>query len=112
MNEMTVNSYEVNFTDKEESTFKLFLDNHRIMEVPMWSFYLHRADTDANLSKYGDNFPEWEELTADLMELNYDFLSAFNEYIQQFDDEQIDEFTQIEDGYDYEYEFDEEEDEW
>lgn len=111
MNKMTVNSYEVNFTDKEESTFKLFLDNHRIMEVPMWSFYLHRADTDTNLSKYGDNFPEWEELTADLMELNYDFTSAFNEYIQQFDDEQIDEFTQIEDGYDYEYEFDDE-DEW
>ena len=111
MNEMKVNGYEIKFTDNEESTFILQLNDHKIMEVPMWSFYLFISEYDDSLSKYGDNFPEWEELTADLMELNYDFTSAFNEYVQQFDDEQIDEFTQIEDGYDYEYEFDDE-DEW
>jgi hypothetical protein len=108
MNEMKVNGYEIKFTDNEESTFILQLNDHKIMEVPMWSFYLFISEYDDSLSKYSDNFPEWEKLTHDLIELNYNFKSAFDKYIQQFDDEQMDEFTETEEGYDYEFDYDDE----
>lgn len=112
MNEYSVTDYKINYTDHEESIFILSLDNHKIMEVPMWSFYLFISETDKNLEKYSDKFNEWEMVTSNLMELNYDFQLALNLYIQQFTNEQIEEFTQIEEGYDYEYEFDKEDELW
>lgn len=109
MNLHKVKNVQINFTNYEESLFTVYLDNNKIMEIPMWSFYLFMSKHDKNLEKYGNNFNEWEQLTLDLLELNYDFLSALNTYIQQFDDEQIEEFMFVDD--EYEYEFDEE-NEW
>ena len=101
MNTMKVKNYQTNFTENEESTFILYLDNNKVMEVAMWSFYLYMSDLDDNLFVYGGIFPGWEELTEDLLELGYDFLTALNTYIQQFDEEQILEFSSVQDGYDY-----------
>lgn len=101
MNNYNVKNYETKFTKNEESLFILNLDNNRVMEVPMWSFYLYMSDLDENLAYYGGKFPEWEELTYDLMELGFNFKEGFNKYIQQFDSEQMYEFTTIQDGYDY-----------
>ena len=41
MNNYNVKNYETKFTKNEESLFILNLDNNRVMEVPMWSFYLY-----------------------------------------------------------------------
>lgn len=101
MNNLNIKNYEIRFTKNEESQFILYLDNNRLMEIPMWSFYLYMSEFDENLKDYGDNFTEWEELTSDLLELGYNFRKGFTRYIQQFSSDQMDEFTTIQDGYDY-----------
>lgn len=93
MNLRTIKNFEFNFTEYEESTFILTLDNNSSMEIPMWSFYMYMSDLDKNLSYYGNKYPEWEKLTEDLISLGYDFKKNLDLYIQQFSDEQMEEFT-------------------
>jgi hypothetical protein len=93
MNSRTIKNFEFNFTEYEESTFILTLDNNSSMEIPMWSFYMYMSDLDKNLSYYGNKYPEWEKLTEDLISLGYDFKKNLDLYIQQFSDEQMEEFT-------------------
>jgi hypothetical protein len=88
-----VKNFEFNFTEYEESTFILTLDNNSSMEIPMWSFYMYMSDLDKNLSYYGNKYPEWEKLTEDLISLGYDFKKNLGLYIQQFSDEQMEDFT-------------------
>jgi len=101
MNTIIVKNYQTNFTEYEESTFILYLNDNKVLEVPMWSFYLYMSDLDDNLFIYGGKFPEWEKLTKDLLELGYDFINGFNTYIQQFSEDEMSEFSTIQDGYDY-----------
>jgi hypothetical protein len=93
MNSRTIKNFEFNFTEYEESTFILTLDNNSSMEIPMWSFYMYMSDLDKNLSYYGYKYPEWEKLTEDLISLGYDFKKNLGLYIQQFSDEQMEDFT-------------------
>jgi len=93
MNSRTIKNFEFNFLEYDESSFILTLDNNRLMEIPMWSFYFYVSEFDKNLSYYGNKYPEWEKLTEDLISLGYDFKENLNLYIQQFDDEQMEEFS-------------------
>lgn len=96
---MMVNKVEFKLTDNEDSYFIVTLKTSRIMEVPMWSFFNFVSDYDEKLAYYGGNFPEWEELTKDLVSLGYDFKSNMDKYIAQFTEEQIEDFS--EDSSDY-----------
>ena len=98
MNQRTIKSFGFYFTKSEENLFLIKLDNNRRMEVPMWSFYIYMSAFDENLTYYGGKFPEWEELTEDLISLNYDFKTNLEIYLQQFTDEQIKDFSFIEDS--------------
>jgi hypothetical protein len=89
MNSRTIKNFQFNFTEYEESTFIVTLDNNRYMEIPMWSFYLYMSDLDEKLSYYGGKFPEWEKLTEDLISLGYDFKENLNIYLQQFTDKRF-----------------------
>ena len=99
MNQRKIKSLDFLFTESEESLFLIRLDNNRTMEIPMWSFYMYMSDLDENLAYYGGNFPEWEQLTEDLISLGYDFKANLEMYLQQFNDKQIHEFSLIEDNF-------------
>jgi len=93
MNSRHIKTFEFNFTDYEESTFLIVLDNDRNMHISMWSFYLFMSDIDENLSYYCGKFPEWEKVTEDLISLGYDFKTNLEKYLDQFSDSQIEEFS-------------------
>jgi hypothetical protein len=95
-NSRKIVEYEINYSPTNgESTFVVLLDNNRLMEISMWSLYLFLFDQDENLEKYVTSFDEWESATKDLLDLGYDFNKALYNYIQQFTDKQIREFSML-----------------
>jgi hypothetical protein len=88
-----IKSLEPVITKTEESYFKVILDSNRIMEVPMWSFYMYLSEEDENLSQYAGKFPEWEQLTNDLLTLEFPFITKMIVYLNQFTEEQIEDFS-------------------
>jgi len=76
-----------------ESTFAILLDNNNIMEVDMVNFYLFMFAGDPKLEAYVLKFRNALHATYDLEDLEYDFLAAFNNYIQQYTDEQINRYS-------------------
>ena len=93
MNSIRLNSFAILFSKDGESYFECELSGNRKMQIAMWSFYEFAITTDENLETHSLRFNEWEELTEELLELGYDFEPVLNNYIQQFSDEDIDEFT-------------------
>ena len=92
---LVVNNFELVTIKDKESYFRCHLSNKRIMDVSLWSFYLFINEYDTELWIYGEKFKDWESLTYDLIELNYNFSDSLNKYIQQFKHKEIDEFTYI-----------------
>jgi len=88
-----VKDFKIRFSKTQESLFYVLLDNNKKMEVPLWSFFQFVTDADFNLFVYAKNFNEWELLAKDLISLGYDFQEKLNEYIGQFTEEDIKEFS-------------------
>ena len=93
MNDLEVKQFYVKYTMNDESNFIVTLTNNKIFLISLWSFYEFASTKDERLAQYGGKFYEWEQLTKDLTELDYDFVPMLNIYIQQFSEEQMEEFT-------------------
>ncbi len=87
-----IRNYEFVFTEKEESYFRCFLIDNTFIEISFWSFYEYVAKIDKNLKEFALKFGEWEELTNELIEFDYDFKTNLNLYLQQFSDEEMEDF--------------------
>lgn len=93
-NSRKIVEHEINYSPiNGESTFVVLLDNNRLMEISMWSLYLYLFEQDPNLEAYVTWFDDWESATKDLLDLGYDFNKALNNYIQQFTDKQVQQFS-------------------
>jgi len=89
----TIKSFTTVITEDEESYFDCELDSDRRIQIHLTDFYLFAVKKDIRLKGYSNNFDEWEGLTNVLVELGYDFNCVLNEYLQQFNEQQLDEFT-------------------
>ena len=89
---MIIKTFEPILTEDEESYFRCILVNRTYIEVPLWSFYEYTANTDENLKQFALKFNEWEELTLELIEFGYDFKTKLELYLQQFSDEEMEDF--------------------
>jgi hypothetical protein len=93
-NSRKIVEFEYNYSPtSNESTFVVLLDNNRLMEISMWSLYLFLFNDDPNLGTYVESFEDFESATKDLRELGYDFHKALDNYIQQFTDKQVQQFS-------------------
>ena len=95
-----IKKYEVVFTESEDSYFDCLLNNNRKIEISLWSFYEFAVTDDKDLKDYALKFHEWEDLTRELTDFGYPFEKLLNKYIQQFSEEDLEDFTfPVEDKY-------------
>lgn len=94
-------SFETFENDSEESYFTCYLSNNRSIDISYYALINFAMQTDSRLGEFSERYSEWETLIHDLLDFEYDFITIFNNYIAQFTDEDLEEFT-----YDSEY-FDE-----
>jgi len=79
--------------ENEESYFECILTDGLRIEIAYWSFYEFAIQNDKYLEEHSLGFEDWEKLTHELLELEYDFETKLNQYIQQFSEDEISEFT-------------------
>jgi hypothetical protein len=92
MNDYKIKNFEIILTEDSESYFNCKLNETIKMQIALWSFYEFMSKTDKELEKHGMLFTEWEDFTRELIELEYDFSVGLNQYLQQFDNDEIEEF--------------------
>jgi hypothetical protein len=85
-------NYELVFTEREDSYFRCYLVDNTFIEISFWSFYEYMTNTDENLRQFVLKFDEWEQLTTELIEFDYDFKTKLNLYLKQFSDEVLEDF--------------------
>lgn len=93
MNTKTIKSFIAITTENEESYFDCVLNDGRKIHIAYWSFYQFATEADRQLDEHSLKFDEWEKLTTELLDLEYDFEKNLNLYIQQFTEDEIDDFT-------------------
>jgi|688.fasta_scaffold165783_4 hypothetical protein len=93
MKNLKVTKFKYKRSNKQESTFIVLLNIGKKMEIPIWSFFEFVNNRDLNLAKYSERFDEWEELTEDLISMGYNFEEKLTEYVIQFTEEEINEFS-------------------
>ena len=93
MNNTKLLSYNAIIKFNEESYFKCLLNNKKNFEISFWSFYEFVGNTDEELKRFSLTFDSWEDLTDELVSLGYDFDNKLNEYLQQFTDDEIVDFS-------------------
>ena len=89
---MIIKTFEPILTEDEESYFRCILFNETYIDIALWSFYEYTANTDENLKQFALKFYEWEELTLELIDFGYDFKTKLELYLQQFSDEEMEDF--------------------
>jgi hypothetical protein len=89
---MLIKTFEPILSKHEESYFKCVLINNTYIEIPFWSFYEYTVKKDENLKQFALKFDEWEGLTLELTEFGYDFKTKLDWYLQQFSDEEMEDF--------------------
>jgi hypothetical protein len=85
---MELVSYDFKLTDNESYVVCEFSGGYK-MKVLLWSFYLFLFDKDLGLYKYSEKFIDYESLTTNLLELEFDFGKKLTEYTQQFSEDDI-----------------------
>ena len=95
MNGYKIFNFKIILTENEDSYFHCQLNDNKKIEISLWSFYAFIIKSDKALEKLSEQFDEWETLTEELLTLSFDFEKYLSEYINQFDDDQMEFFVFI-----------------
>lgn len=75
-------------------SIKCVLGENLFFDIEITEFFYTLIDKDPNLHSYSKKFSTWDELTNDLLTLEFPFEYYCEEYINtQFTDSEIEEFT-------------------
>ena len=100
MNKHYVVSHELHVSKDEDSWFTCKLDNGKFIDISFYALVWFASKDDENLKKYADKFDEWETVVEELTELGYDFETKLNQYVQQFNEEDLNDFSYFEGEFD------------
>jgi hypothetical protein len=64
-----------------------------LFDIEICDFYCYMSEKDTELKNYSSMFETWDELTNDLVSLEFDFVKNCEDYINnQFSDEEVEDF--------------------
>jgi hypothetical protein len=91
---VTVKSFSLIYDNKGLESFKCLLVDGQLFDVEICTFYQFLINKDKNLLKYSKKFQNWDELTQDLISLEFPLTNRLESYINtQFTEDDIIEFT-------------------
>jgi len=91
---VTVKSFSLIYDNKGLESFKCLLVDGQLFYVEICTFYQFLINKDNNLLKYSEKFQNWDELTQDLISLEFPLTNRLESYINtQFTEDDIIEFT-------------------
>ena len=89
-----VKSFSLKYDNKGLELFKCLLVDKQLFDVEICTFYQFLTNKDNNLLKYSEKFQNWDELTQDLISLEFPLTNRLESYINtQFTEDDIIEFT-------------------
>ena len=91
---VTVKSFSFKYDNVGLESFKCLLGDKQLFNVEICTFYQFLTNKDNNLLKYSEKFQNWDELTQDLISLEFPLTNRLESYINtQFTEDDIIEFT-------------------
>ena len=91
---VTVKSFSLKYYNEGLESFKCLLGDKQLFNVEICTFYQFLTNKDNNLLKYSEKFQNWDELTQDLISLEFPLTNRLESYINtQFTEDDIIEFT-------------------
>ncbi len=94
MNDSFIKTFTIDLKEEGASEFICILNTDRKLKVALHDFYELAIKTDKKLELHSLSCSEWEELTEELIYLEYDFKKVLNEYVQTFSEKQIRNFSE------------------
>ena len=89
-----VKSFSLKYDNEGLESFKCLLGDKQLFNVEICTFYQFLTNKDNNLLKYSEKFQNWDELTQDLISLEFPLTNRLESYINtQFTEDDIIEFT-------------------
>jgi len=91
---VTVKSFSLKYDNEGLESFKCLLGDKQLFNVEICDYYYFLVNKDNSLLKYSEKFKSWEELTQDLISLEFPMTNHLETYINtQFTEDDIIEFT-------------------